>query len=68
MNDEQLINSLGGPAKVAELLKFEMPSGRYRVQNWKKRGIPSSIKVKHASIFLRIKPRKQRQAQGAANA
>ena len=66
MNDEQLINSLGGPAKVAELLKFEMPGGRYRVQNWKKRGIPSSVKVDHANIFLRKQPRKQRQAQGVA--
>lgn len=55
MNDAELIESLGGAAKVAEILKLELPGGRFRVQNWKKRGIPSRVKVEHPSIFMRAK-------------
>ncbi len=53
MNDAQLIADLGGPAKVAELLKLFTPGSRNRVQNWKTRGIPAQVKVDFPHIFLR---------------
>lgn len=56
MNDAELIQHLGGPAKVAEILNLKQPGGRFRVQNWKTRGIPSKIKVDHPDIFLRGQP------------
>lgn len=51
--DKKLIESLGGPAKVAELLGYEKHGGVQRVQNWLARGIPSKVKVEHPEIFLR---------------
>lgn len=51
--DKQLIESLGGPAKVAELLGYEKQGGVQRVHNWMTRGIPSKVKVEHPDIFLR---------------
>ncbi len=56
MNDSELIRSLGGPTKVAELLKFEQAGGVQRVQNWLKRGIPAQVKVDYPELFMRIQP------------
>lgn len=53
MNDSELIKRLGGPTKVAELLKFDQAGGVQRVQNWLKRGIPAQVKVDHPEIFMR---------------
>ena len=54
MDDKTLITSLGGPAKVAELLGFDKARGGVqRVQNWMTRGIPPGIKVAFPHIFLR---------------
>lgn len=50
--DRKLIESLGGPAKVAERLGYEKDGGVQRVQNWMARGIPSKVKVDHPKIFL----------------
>lgn len=60
MNDAELIEYLGGPAKVAEILKLKAPGGRFRVQNWKKRGIPARVKIDFPKLFL--SPRKQAKA------
>jgi hypothetical protein len=49
--DAQIIDDLGGPAKVAGILKFRPESGTQRVQNWKVRGIPSDIRLKHLDLF-----------------
>lgn len=56
MNDSELIKCLGGPTKVAELLKFEQAGGVQRVQNWLTRGIPAQVKVDHPEIFMRTWP------------
>lgn len=53
MNDTELIAHLGGPTKVAKLLKLKKLGGAQRVQNWLTRGIPSDIKIAHPTIFLR---------------
>ncbi|MCX0345938.1 hypothetical protein NVV27_09400 [Acinetobacter radioresistens] len=53
--DQETIVSLGGPAKVAQLLGF---SNRQRVQNWMVRGIPAKIKLEYPHIFLNY-PSKQ---------
>ncbi|MGO4278237.1 hypothetical protein [Cupriavidus sp. RAF20_2] len=50
--DRELIDRLGGPAKVAELLGFDKKGGVQRVHNWKERGIPSAVKVAYPDIFL----------------
>lgn len=50
--DRKLIEDLGGPAKVADLLGFPKYGGVQRVQNWKLRGIPDAVKVKHPAYFM----------------
>lgn len=53
MNDAELINHLGGPAKVAELLNFDKEKGGVqRVNNWVTRGIPAHVKVEFPSLFI----------------
>lgn len=49
--DAQIIDDLGGAAKVAEMLGFDPEIGTQRVHNWKARGIPAAIKLKHLDIF-----------------
>ena len=51
--DRELIERLGGPAKVAELLKYDKQGGVQRVHNWMARGIPARVKLDHPEIFLR---------------
>lgn len=50
--DRELIKKLGGPTRVAELLKLPKYGGVQRVQNWMGRGIPSAIKVRYPAIFM----------------
>lgn len=51
--DAQLIADLGGPAKVAELLKYDKQNGGVqRVQNWITRGIPPKVKLQFPEVFL----------------
>lgn len=52
-SDKALIEELGGPAKVAELLGFDKDGGTQRVHNWLTRGIPSQVKLNHPDIFLK---------------
>ena len=50
--DKEIIESLGGPTKVAELLQYDKrKGGAQRVQNWITRGIPARVKLDHLSIF-----------------
>lgn len=74
--DRKLIEDLGGPAKVADLLGFPKYGGVQRVQNWKLRGIPDSVKVQFPGYFmpeLAVAPANTAQAatknvaQGVAN-
>lgn len=52
--DKKIIISLGGPAKVAELLGLNKSTGGVqRVQNWMTRGIPAKEKLKRPDLFLR---------------
>lgn len=54
MNDKELIASLGGPTKVAELLELDKAKGGVqRVQNWITRGIPAQVKLDRPDLFLR---------------
>ena len=50
--DRDLIASLGGPTKVADLLSLPRYGGVQRVQNWTQRGIPSAVKVSFPHIFM----------------
>lgn len=53
MTDKDLIRSLGGPTRVAELLSLDKTKGGVqRVANWMSRGIPASVKLAHLEIFL----------------
>lgn len=49
--DAQLIDALGGPAKVAEILSFQKAVGTQRVHNWKSRGIPPRMKLLRPDLF-----------------
>jgi hypothetical protein len=50
--DWALVTALGGPVKVAERLGWTKDGSVQRVQNWKSRGIPSEVKLKHPDLFL----------------
>jgi hypothetical protein len=53
MDDAALIDTLGGPTKVAELLGYSKEQGGVqRVSNWRTRGIPPKVKLEHPEIFL----------------
>lgn len=52
-NDKKLIDDLGGPTKVAELLGYDKHGGVQRVQNWMTRGIPPKVKLEHPDLFLK---------------
>ncbi len=71
-HDADLIRSLGGPSKVAELISINKRGGAQRVQNWMQRGIPAAIKVKYPHLFMpELATASQAQAtaaQGMANA
>lgn len=51
--DKETIESLGGPAKVAELMGLDKRGGTQRVHNWTVRGIPPAVKLKFPNLFLR---------------
>ena len=54
MEDSQLIERLGGPARVAELLGYDKRSGGVqRVHNWRSRGIPARVKLERPDLFQR---------------
>ena len=52
MSDAELIDKLGGAAKLAELLGYDKDGGVQRVHNWRSRGIPARVKLDHAVLFL----------------
>lgn len=62
MTDAERIEALGGPAKVAEMLKYEKHGGVQRVTNWVTRGIPSRVKVEHPNLFMKPIKNKEKKA------
>lgn len=56
--DAMLIDHLGGPAKVAQLLEYDPETGTQRVHNWKTRGIPARVRLEHQDIFAKKPARK----------
>jgi len=57
MNSAQIIDALGGPAKVAELLGIaDKPGSVQRVWNWKTRGIPPRVLLDHPDVFQTQQP------------
>lgn len=53
-SDAELIDSLGGPSKLARRLGFKNPGGVQRVQNWKYRGIPEIVRLRHPKVFRKV--------------
>lgn len=51
-NDSKIIETLGGPTKVSDLLGYEKKSGPQRVHNWITRGIPPKVKLERPDLFL----------------
>jgi hypothetical protein len=51
-DDRLLIEKLGGPAKVADLMGYEKHGGVQRVHNWQARGIPPAVKFERPDLFL----------------
>lgn len=51
--DSKVIDDLGGPAKVCELLAYDKAKGGVqRVHNWRVRGIPARVKLQRPDLFL----------------
>ena len=49
----RLINALGGPRKVCELLGYDKRTGGVqRINNWLVRGIPYKVKLEHAALWM----------------
>ncbi len=51
MSDSKLIDALGGPTRVAELLGYDKAGGVQRVHNWRHRGIPARVKLERSDVF-----------------
>lgn len=52
MDSKQIIDNLGGSARLAaRLTAAGETSSVQRVDNWKRRGIPEVILLRHARIF-----------------
>lgn len=51
MTDSELIQALGGPTRVAELLGLSDRGAIQRVSNWKRRGIPPRMRLDHPRVF-----------------
>lgn len=51
--DAALIDGLGGPTAVSDMLGYPRISGPTKVSQWKKRGIPAAVKVKRPELFMR---------------
>lgn len=50
--DATIIDGLGGPTTVAELMGIRDVRGAVqRVSNWKRRGIPPSVRLEFPSLF-----------------
>lgn len=50
--DAALIDALGGSAQLARSLGFASAGAVQRVQNWKYRGIPEVIRLRHPEAFV----------------
>lgn len=59
MTDKEIILSLGGPAKVADLIQSK---NRQRIQNWMVRGIPAKVKLEFPHLFLNLNIHKSNQS------
>jgi hypothetical protein len=57
-SDKDLIDTLGGPAKLARRLGYSVQ----RVENWKKRGIPAQVRLDNPDVFP-LPPRSHEAAQ-----
>ena len=67
MDDATIIDKLGGPARVAELLGYDKRSGGVqRVHNWIARGIPWRVKVERPDLFTVVSSEKDQQPAKAA--
>ncbi len=54
--EKNLIDIMGGPTKVAQLLGIVNEKGAIqRISNWKKRGIPAQVMLTHSKIFAKYK-------------
>lgn len=61
-SDKELIESLGGSAKLAARLGYSVQ----RVENWKARGIPAQVRLDHPDVFPL--PRARHRVKAAAQA
>lgn len=49
--DWDLVLKLGGPTKTAAALGWTAPGSSQRVSNWKRRGVPSEVKLERPDLF-----------------
>jgi hypothetical protein len=52
-DDIEIIESLGGATKLAEILGYDKQAGGVqRVHNWLSRGIPPQVKLDRPDLFM----------------
>ena len=64
MEDAKLIENLGGPGAVCDLLGIARKHGIQRVQNWLTRGIPARVRLERPDLFPM--PKKEKKPQRVA--
>jgi hypothetical protein len=58
MTDAEFIDALGGPRELAELLGYDLTRGGWqRVNNWRRRGIPSKVQLERADVLRQARKR-----------
>lgn len=52
---EELINRVGGDIAFAKLLGIDNGSFQQRVNNWKRRGMPSKVELEYGEILATLR-------------
>lgn len=52
---EELINRVGGDIAFAKLLGIDSGPFQQRVNNWKRRGLPAAVEVKHYEVLMTLR-------------
>lgn len=50
--DHAVVDRLGGPTRLSDELGYDKERGPQRVANWRRRGIPSDVKLARPELFL----------------
>ena len=63
---QNVIQALGGPTKVARMLGLTKPGSVQRVSNWQKRGVPLKVIVENPTVFASVFAQKPTEEKAAS--